>query len=39
MTIFIYNGRHYYNDRSLGEWKYHVFEISMREYQKAYRSN
>ena len=37
-TYFIYNGKHYYNDSSLGEaWKYHDFEISMSDYQKAYR--
>lgn len=38
-TYFIYNGKHYYTDNSLGEsWKYHKFEINMREYQMAYRS-
>jgi hypothetical protein len=38
-TYFIYNGKYYYNDNSLGEaWKYHDFAINMREYQKAYRS-
>lgn len=38
-TYFIYNGNYYYNDNSLGEeWKYHDFEVSMREYQKAYRN-
>lgn len=38
-TYFIYNGKYYYTDNSLGEsWKYHKFEINMREYQMAYRS-
>ena len=38
-TYFIYNGKHYYTDNSLGEsWKYHKFEINMREYQMAYRN-
>lgn len=38
-TYFIYNGKHYYTDNSLGEsWKYHKFEINTREYQMAYRS-
>lgn len=38
-TYFIYNDKHYYTDSSLGEsWKYQKFEISMREYQRAYRN-
>lgn len=36
-TYFIYNDKYYYRDSSLGEaWKYHTFEISSREYLKAY---
>lgn len=38
-TYFIFNNKHYYTDSSLGDaWKYHKFVISIREYQKAYRS-
>lgn len=37
-TYFIYNDKHYYTDSSLGEaWKYHKFEISVKEYNRAYR--
>ena len=37
-TYFIYNDKHFYNDFSLGAaWKYHNFEISITEYNKAYR--
>lgn len=38
-TYFIYNDRHYYTDSALGKsWEYHKFEISAKEYAKAYRS-
>ena len=38
-TYFIYNGKFYFTDSSFGEaWKYHKFEVSVREYNRAYRS-